>query len=245
MSSFLAFLVIFSVVVVVHEAGHFLAARFCGLLVSEFSIGFPFSPRIMTLFRHNGTEFTLRLLPLGGFVSFSEDGERGFGRLSWLQKLGVIAAGPGASIAFAWALFSLYFGFTKDMSLVAGTVTGFSIVCGGVTDTMHFFLNLLNVPSFKGLTGPVGIAVMAGTAASNGLWSATYFTAALSLSLGILNLLPLPSLDGGHILTILAERVKGSPFNRTLLATLNVAGIALFLLLTSIITFKEVSDLLS
>jgi len=72
--SFIAFIIVFSVIVLVHEFGHFIAARKSGVKVYEFSIGFPFSPRLITLYRHKETEFTLRLLPLGGFVSFSKDG---------------------------------------------------------------------------------------------------------------------------------------------------------------------------
>jgi len=74
MISVIAFVSVFSIVVLVHELGHFIAARKAGVKVYEFSIGFPFSPKIITLFRHKETEFTLRLLPLGGFVSFSKDG---------------------------------------------------------------------------------------------------------------------------------------------------------------------------
>ena len=72
-NSFVAFITVFSAVVLVHELGHFIAARRAGVKVYEFSIGFPFSPRLCTLFRHRETAFTLRLLPLGGFVRFSKD----------------------------------------------------------------------------------------------------------------------------------------------------------------------------
>jgi len=72
--SFLAFIAVFTLIVVVHEFGHFIAARKAGIKVYEFSIGFPFSPRVITLFRHKETEFTVRMLPLGGFVSFSQAG---------------------------------------------------------------------------------------------------------------------------------------------------------------------------
>ncbi len=58
--SIFAFLVVFTIVVLVHELGHFIAARKAGIKVYEFSIGFPFSPKIFTLFRHKETEFTVR-----------------------------------------------------------------------------------------------------------------------------------------------------------------------------------------
>jgi len=49
--SILSFILVFTVVVLVHEFGHFVAARRAGVKVYEFSIGFPFSPKIVTLFR--------------------------------------------------------------------------------------------------------------------------------------------------------------------------------------------------
>src|SRR3989304_1340091 len=77
MTALFSFLLVFTIVVLVHELGHFLAARAFGIPVYEFSVGFPFSPRVLTLFKSRETSFTLRLLPLGGFVSFSKDGGDG------------------------------------------------------------------------------------------------------------------------------------------------------------------------
>ncbi len=57
--SLFAFLTVFTLVVVVHEFGHFVTARKAGIKVYEFSIGFPFSPRLITLFRHKETAFTV------------------------------------------------------------------------------------------------------------------------------------------------------------------------------------------
>ena len=72
----LASLLVFGGVILVHELGHFLAARYCGIRVEEFSIGF--GPRLWSRTR-NGTTYSLRLLPLGGYNLFSrppeEEGE--------------------------------------------------------------------------------------------------------------------------------------------------------------------------
>jgi regulator of sigma E protease len=61
--SLLAFLAVFTLIVLVHEFGHFLAARKSGVKVYEFSIGFPFSPRLITLFRYKETAFTVSCSP--------------------------------------------------------------------------------------------------------------------------------------------------------------------------------------
>ena len=70
-----AFVGIFSGVVVLHETGHFLAAKRYGIPVAEFSIGFPSTPVLWTFWRYRKTAFTLRLLPFGGFVSFVDAGD--------------------------------------------------------------------------------------------------------------------------------------------------------------------------
>ncbi len=65
--------------------------------------------------------------------------------------------------------------------------------------------------SVKNLSGPISIAQFANASASRGLSTFLFFLGAISLSLGILNLLPIPVLDGGHLLYYLIELVKGSP----------------------------------
>jgi regulator of sigma E protease len=65
--------------------------------------------------------------------------------------------------------------------------------------------------SVKNLSGPISIAQFANTSASAGLSHFLFFLGAISLSLGILNLLPIPVLDGGHLMFYLIELVKGSP----------------------------------
>ncbi|MDT8320073.1 MAG: RIP metalloprotease RseP [Xanthomonadales bacterium] len=70
---------------------------------------------------------------------------------------------------------------------------------------------IIGKASVKNLSGPISIAQFANTSASAGLSHFLFFLGAISLSLGILNLLPIPVLDGGHLLYYLIELVKGSP----------------------------------
>ncbi len=74
LTSVFIFLAILSLVVVIHELGHLLAAKFFGVLVEEFGLGLP--PRAMRFFKKGETEYTLNWLPLGGFVRlYGENGE--------------------------------------------------------------------------------------------------------------------------------------------------------------------------
>ena len=69
----LIFILVLSVLVLIHEFGHYLVARKNGIRVKEFGLGYP--PRVLKLFHYRGTDFTLNLIPLGGFVQLEgEDG---------------------------------------------------------------------------------------------------------------------------------------------------------------------------
>lgn len=66
MTSVLSFIFVIAMLILIHELGHFIAAKIVGIPVQEFGIGFP--PKILTLFKVGETEFTLNWLPFGGFV---------------------------------------------------------------------------------------------------------------------------------------------------------------------------------
>ncbi|APB30989.1 RIP metalloprotease RseP [Vagococcus teuberi] len=72
MKTFLTFIFVFGLIVLVHEFGHFIFAKRGGILVREFSIGM--GPKLF-YHRHNGTTYTIRLLPLGGYVRMAGEGE--------------------------------------------------------------------------------------------------------------------------------------------------------------------------
>jgi len=66
LTSAIAFVGVLSVLVLVHEVGHFVMARRAGVVVEEFGFGYP--PRLMTLGVRDGVEYTLNAIPMGGFV---------------------------------------------------------------------------------------------------------------------------------------------------------------------------------
>jgi regulator of sigma E protease len=90
------------------------------------------------------------------------------------------------------------------------------------------------------VAGPVGIATMTGQAARMGWIYVLQFTALLSVNLAVINFLPLPALDGGRVLFIIFEKIKGRPVRREIEATMHYIGFALLLLLVAIITFRDV-----
>ena len=89
--------------------------------------------------------------------------------------------------------------------------------------------------------GPVGVAKMAGQVAHKGFDMLLQFTAMLSLNLAIINLLPLPALDGGHFLILLIEAVTGHKLGKTAMQNIQKVGVAMILALTIFATFKDLT----
>ena len=93
--------------------------------------------------------------------------------------------------------------------------------------------------SLKSLSGPIDIAQYAGYAAESGLTSFLEFLAFVSISLGVLNLLPIPVLDGGHVLYLGAEAVKGAPLSERIEVLGQRIGLALLLMLMGFAVFND------
>lgn len=102
---------------------------------------------------------------------------------------------------------------------------------------------LIGQASIKNLSGPLTIADYAGKSASLGLVHYLSFLALISVSLGVLNLLPLPVLDGGHLMYYLWEAVTGRGVSELWLERLQRGGVALLLMMTSLALFNDVARL--
>ncbi len=103
---------------------------------------------------------------------------------------------------------------------------------------------LVGEASLKNLSGPLTIADYAGQSAQQGLTYYLAFLALVSVSLGVLNLLPLPMLDGGHLMYYAFEGLTGRPVSDLWLARLQRGGIALLLMMMSVALFNDVARLL-
>ena len=108
-------------------------------------------------------------------------------------------------------------------------------------DTTAMLWRMVNgSASLQNLSGPITIAQVANTTASRGLAWFLYFLAMLSVSIAILNLLPIPVLDGGHLLYYLIELVQGRPLGDRVLVAGQYLGLVLLASLMGLALFNDV-----
>ena len=94
--------------------------------------------------------------------------------------------------------------------------------------------------SISQLSGPVGIFSIVGDQSSAGIMNIIYLVAFLSINVGFINLLPIHAFDGGHILFIIIEKIKGSPVNPETENKIHTIGLFLLMLLMVVITFNDI-----
>ena len=126
---------------------------------------------------------------------------------------------------------SLKYAFSKTFSLLHQMI----LVIG------YLVTGNLNL---NALAGPVGIFGIVGTAADAGIWSVLSLIALLSVNVGFINLLPLPAFDGGRLLFIIIEKIKGKPVDPRLENTIHAVGFFLLMALMLLITYNDIIRLI-
>jgi len=161
-------------------------------------------------------------------VASEEVGARRIGRIRVQQPQGITYPanmllhtdlGPGAALARAG-------GEAWNMTMLQARL---------------FWRMVLGHVSLKNLSGPLSIAEFAGDSAEAGVASFMSFLVLISLSLGFLNLLPIPILDGGQILFQLVEWLKGSPLSERAQALGQQVGIALLIVLMGVALYNDIA----
>jgi regulator of sigma E protease len=92
----------------------------------------------------------------------------------------------------------------------------------------------------KMLSGPVGVTVAMGQAASMGISTLFYIVAMIAVNLGVVNLLPLPALDGGKLLFVVIEAIRRKPVNPKYEGWVHLSGFALLMLLLVVVTYNDI-----
>ena len=94
------------------------------------------------------------------------------------------------------------------------------------------------------VTGPIGITKTIGEVAQYGILNVLYLVIVITINLGVMNLLPLPALDGGHILIYVIELIRRKPLKKEVEAIINFVGLLLLLSLAVVVAFKDVFTLI-
>lgn len=178
--------------------------------------------RELTLtFLRDGGEFTETLVPR---ISPPEgEGALGVGLVEvGAERQGILKSfieGGKAAVAITGEIFSVLF------RLVSGAVVG-------------------DFEPFSSVAGPVGIFAVLGHAGKLGGVYFLQLLGLISLNLAVLNIMPFPALDGGRLLFIGIEKIKGSPVNRKIENWVNAVGFSLLILLLILITIRDIARIL-
>ncbi len=137
------------------------------------------------------------------------------------------------------------------LSLPQAIIAGTESVWRLTTSTVTAFGSLL-VSLFRGqseilnqVTGPVGLVGLVGDASVLGFGYLLLFTALISINLAVLNLLPIPALDGGRLLFLLIEKIKGSPMKPAVANAFNLTGFVLLMGLMLLVTYSDILKFLT
>ncbi|HEY6482388.1 MAG TPA: RIP metalloprotease RseP [Steroidobacteraceae bacterium] len=178
-------------------------------------------------YRRDGVEHSLRV-----DVASEEVGGRRIGRIHVMQPLGT--SYPPSML--------LHTDLSAPAALGRASAEAWSMTA---LQGRLFWRMVLGQVSVKNLSGPLSIAEYAGDSAEAGVASFMSFLVLISLSLGFLNLLPIPILDGGQIVFQLVEWLKGSPLSERAQAFGQQVGIALLVLLMGVALFNDIARQLS
>jgi regulator of sigma E protease len=151
------------------------------------------------------------------------------------QQIGRVGVQPGLAPAMVTVRYGVVEGLTKAVSQT-WQMSALTVKMLGKM--------LIGQASLKNLSGPLTIADYAGQAVRLGLSYYLGLLAVVSVSLGVLNLLPLPVLDGGHLMYYLFEGVTGRPVSEVWLERLQRGGVAIMLMMMSLALYNDVARLL-
>ena len=143
-------------------------------------------------------------------------------------KIGIIASSP--ILIKHGFVSSIYYGFKDTLLITYEWIKGFVKLISFDVDE-------------KDIAGPIGIAKISGNAISLGLPNFLFLMALLSINLGLINLIPIPALDGGYILMYFAEFILGRPISQKIQSKLIQIGVFFLMLLMIVITFFDIQKL--
>ena len=222
---YLGILVLLGLLILIHELGHLAAARLVGIPVAGFSVGL--GPKVWSW--HRGwTEYSIRALPLGGYVLPAITDADEFRAIALKRRLVYFLGGPLANLLAALIACAVMNVMTRGFSFQGLLIAPFEQVAVTCWQVQTSLPDMFNHP--EQMKGVIGIVVIGGQAAAAGM--IVPFGIFLSVSLAVLNLLPIPLLDGGQIVMSCLEdlfpRLVALRVPLTVMGLLVLAGLMIY-----------------
>ena len=227
---YLGVIALLSLLILVHELGHLVAARLAGIPVAGFSVGL--GPKVWKR-RVGRVEYSLRAFPLGGFVTPAVDDVE----FSWIplpKRLAFFLGGPVANLLVTLPVFAVLNVRERGLSAYQVLVAPLEQLAGACRQFLGILPGLISQP--ESLSGMVGIVVKGGQLAEAGM--ALELGLSLSISLAVLNLLPIPVLDGGQITMSCLESLF--PRMARLRVPLTLLGMLVLVVLMAYVNMRDV-----
>lgn len=175
----------------------------------------------------DGTEIGLEIMPLERDI---EDGAGGFEKRVMIGVAGSSLYGPATETPAPWTAVGL--ATTRMVSVITQSLNGLK----------HIILGTIGADN---LQGPLGIAQISGETASQGFLSFITLIAVISTAIGMLNLFPIPVLDGGHFMAFVVEAVRGRPPSQRVMQIAMSIGLGLILMLMVFATYNDIMRMMS
>jgi len=128
---------------------------------------------------------------------------------------------------------AIYMGIKTSFELIFLILAAFYQVIAGLFATGKVAADV---------AGPIGIFVLTGQVSQLGLVYVLQFIALISINLAIINILPFPALDGGRLLFLAIEKIKGKPINQKWEMIIHNTGFALLIILMILITWRDIAN---
>lgn len=335
-------LLIFSLIIFVHELGHFLSARLFGVTVHEFAIGM--GPKLISR-EKNGTKYSIRIVPIGGFCSMEGENEASsdkgsFSAKPWYAKLVILAAGAAMNIILGFVISIVFVAISSSQTGIPTTTVDtvlensplqgflqqgdklvsingspahikkdidfamqnhfggsceltierdgkllsktFEPMTAEYSDGTPAYLigfvptiekpNIFNVlhqaffqtiwmgklvfvslgmlvggkAQLSQLSGPVGVVdAMNAQAKTGGFIALLYLAGFISVNIGIMNLLPIPALDGGRIFFVIVEAIRKKPIPPEKEGMVHFVGLIILMGVMALATWNDIVRLIS